>query len=653
MNDPLAQLQLGVQHHQQGRLAEAEAIYRQVLAQEPDQPDALHLLGVALFQMGRGEQSIALVDRAIALSANIASYHTTRGNFLQARNCLDEALDSHRRAVALEPGNVDALSNFGNALARLGEYEAAVDALRNAVRLAPAFVPAKVNLGSALREAGRAREAIDVLREAVAQEPASVEARANLANALREEGRLIDAIEMYRQALALDPRPEVQSSMARALHDAGMLDEALAAYRQAMERAPADARIGANYLTALNYVDAVEPEVVAREHREWGRRHAHVSPVAPRARRAPADRRRLKIGYVSADFRAHAVAFFIEPVLAAHDHARFEIYCYSDVRKEDAVTARLRTYADQWREVSKLSDPQLADVIARDEIDILIDLAGHMVPNRLMVFARKPAPLQVTYLGYPNTTGLPQIDFRITDAVADPPGETERFHSENLLRPNPCFLCYRPPEDAPDVRRRTRSTGGITFGCFNRLAKVSAATLSLWAQVLRETPNSRLVLKWHGMSDPRTEARVCDHLQRHGLDPDRVTLLGQEPSAAQHLDRYNEIDVALDTFPYNGTTTTCEALWMGVPVVTMAGRSHVARVSASILSTVGLGDWNAHTPAEYVRIAAVAARDADRRQALHRTLREKMRSSPLMNARTFTATLENTLAPLLLEVISR
>jgi predicted O-linked N-acetylglucosamine transferase (SPINDLY family) len=316
------------------------------------------------------------------------------------------------------------------------------------------------------------------------------------------------------------------------------------------------------------------------------------------------------------------------------------LYCYSDVRRPDAVTARIRKSAVVWRELRGLSDPQAADLIRRDQVDILVDLAGHTARNRLLVFARKPAPVQVTYLGYPDTTGLNTIDYRLTDAWADPPGQTERFHTEELVRLPRGAWCYRPPEDAPAVEDLPAwSAGSITFGCFNNFAKVTPRMIGAWADILRDVPGARIILKSPVLMESSTRRLALERFRAHGIEGARVGLFGPvEPE--QHLAFYNWIDIALDTFPYHGTTTTCEALWMGVPVVVLAGATHASRVGVSLLASVGLADWAADSLEAYVERAVRAARELDRLRLLRAGLRERMAQSPLTDAKVLTRDLE-------------
>jgi predicted O-linked N-acetylglucosamine transferase (SPINDLY family) len=351
--------------------------------------------------------------------------------------------------------------------------------------------------------------------------------------------------------------------------------------------------------------------------------------------------RRLRVGYVSPDFRRHSVAYFLEPLLAAHDKSGFEIFCYAhDHKPDDDVTARLRGYADHWRSVAAMPDHDLAQLIRADGIDILIDLAGHIEHNRLLAFARKPAPVQASYLGYPDTTGLRAIDFRLTDALADPPGDADDRYAEHLIRLPGCAWCYRPDEHAPPADR-IDDDAPVTFGCFNVARKINAAVIQTWAAILRAAPASRLVIK-DGQGTPSPAIpRLRREFDRHGIAAERVELLSYVPDVAAHLGLYHRVDVALDTFPYSGTTTTCEALWMGVPVVTRVGDAHLSRVGGSLLAAVGLPELVTRSAEEYIDAAVHLAREGKRTSEQRHALREQMRRSPLVEGEAFARNVES------------
>jgi predicted O-linked N-acetylglucosamine transferase (SPINDLY family) len=362
--------------------------------------------------------------------------------------------------------------------------------------------------------------------------------------------------------------------------------------------------------------------------------------TTPRDRADPD--RRLRIGYVSRDFRLHSVAYFIEPVIAHHDRAGYGIYCYYLAADHDDTTQRLSQSADVWREAHGASVDEIAARIYADEIDILVDLGGHTKLNRLGVFSRKPAPVQATWLGYPDTTGLASIDYRITDTVADPPGLTDEIHTERLLRLEPPFVCYQPPHESPAVDLR-ETAGDVVFGSFNMLIKLNGPLIDMWAQILKAVPDSRLLIKSGLLEHDEAVWRVHERFEKAGIARSRVELRALTQHRMDHLAAYGEVDVALDTFPYNGATTTCEALWMGVPVVTLAGESHMSRVGASLLTAVGLSNLISASTAEYVQTAVALGRDPALRRALRAGMRDRLAASALLDHAGFTRKLEGAL----------
>ena len=337
------------------------------------------------------------------------------------------------------------------------------------------------------------------------------------------------------------------------------------------------------------------------------------------------------------------MAYFLEPVLQRHDRSRFEVFCYHSGAGEDDLSTRLRSHAEHWRAVARLSPDELERALRTDCLDLLVELSGHTDGNRLAVVARRVAPVQVTYLGYPNTTGLSAVDYRITDAHADPPGESDALHTERLVRLPETFLCYTPPfEGEPAAQPPARTRGRLTFGSFNNLAKLSAANIALWARVLDAVPDATLMIKTGGLQDPGLRRVVLERFRAVGIDAARLELAAPTDSIEAHMRSYDRVDIALDSYPYHGTTTTLDALWMGVPVVTLCGDRHAARVSASILHTLGLDELVAATAQDYVRIAQRLALDVDRLETLRRTLRGRLHASPLMDGVRFTRQLEAT-----------
>ena len=424
-------------------------------------------------------------------------------------------------------------------------------------------------------------------------------------------------------------------------HDIGRIDEAVASYRETLRRHPAFADSRSNLLLILQYSGLLGPGDFLAEARRWDECHARV-PVGE-CMEHHQDRdpdRRLRIGYVSADFRRHSVSFFLEGLLARHDPEAVETFAYSDVAVPDVVTARLRSLTHHWRSTVGLSSSQFAEMVVTDRIDILVDLAGHTAGNRLLSFARKPAPVQVTWLGFPNTTGLSAMDWRLTDGFAEGPEDLDAAcYAERQYRLPSTFLCYRPDEAAPPVA--PLPDGPVVFGCFNSPAKVNPEMIGLWARLLKRIPGSRLLLKNYAVADPANRRRLLDLFGSAGIESDRVDLVLKMSSFQEHMALYHRIHIALDTFPYHGTTTTCEALWMGVPVMTLAGTEHRSRVGVSLLSQIGLSDWVADCPENYVEQAVRLAAEGEGLREIRSSMRGRMRASPLMDEAAFARDVED------------
>jgi len=456
-----------------------------------------------------------------------------------------------------------------------------------------------------------------------------------------KDGRLQAALELYLTCRQAHPRSlDAHLGAAGVLVDLWSNDEAVAAYESAREIAPASSPIFSALLFHRHYLSPADPVPLFDLHRAYGAMMQKAWPYPPGVYpQEPDPERRLRIGYISPNLSRHSVGYFIEPVICCHERRQFEVYCYYNHALSDDATRRMRESADGWRDVAGSDDDAVARMVREDRIDILFDLAGHSKGNRLGVFARRPAPVQITWLGYPDTTGLAAVDFRITDHTTDPAPAAEQRHTEKLLRIDDCFLCYQPPADAPPVKPREPGAA-VVFSSFNNIAKVNAETIRIWGRILAGVPRSRLVLKSSPLNFPDTVDRFVDALERGGIDPARVDLRGWVGERQQHLDAYSDVDLALDTFPYNGTTTTCEALWMGVPVVTLAGEVHMSRVGASLLQCAGFDQLVARDETDYVRIAVELARDVNRRQSLRAELRPRLAASPLLDHAGFTRKLE-------------
>ena len=671
-----ARCNLGVALQQEGKTAQAIECYRQALRLNPQLAAAHYNLGNALQVQGEFQSALESYNRCLDLRPDFADAHRNKGIVLHALGRLDSALQSFSEALRFDPASAEAHQASGRLLLQLGDRQAAVASLRQAVSLKPELAGAHGDLAEALTALGRHEEAVQCNLAALRVDPDSAEVYNSLGNSLFALDKLKTAREAYEQALRLQPdfaeayynlgnvlKREVDPVGARANYDhalrldphyaeahlnkggtyleQGDFAAAIVEIENTLRLKPDHAEAHSNRLFALNYRPDCTPSAVFEVHRQWAEQQA--APLRRVNLSWKNDRdpeRRLRIGYVSPDLQQHPVGFLLEGVLAVHDPSRFEVICYSDTTRPDDTTARLQALAGSWRDIRGYSDEALSKLIEEDGIDILVDLAGHTAHNRLLVFARKPAPVQVSWLGYFNTTGLDAIDYFISDQYSSPPGGAQAF-SEQVVRLPGSRFCYRPPAYAPPVLASpVLASGQITFGSFNNLAKLNRQVIALWARVLHEVANARLVLKSKLLSDESTRQRYLELFREAGISPDRLDLRGSSSHAGM-LKEYGEIDIALDPFPFTGGLTTLEALWMGVPVVTLAGETLVSRQSASFLTVMGQSALIANSEREYVEIAKSLAGDVIRLENLRGVLRPLMQDSPLCDKENFARNLEH------------
>jgi predicted O-linked N-acetylglucosamine transferase (SPINDLY family) len=622
-----------------GQLDESLASQTRALHLHPEAAEFHNNLGMVLKEQGRHAQAVDAFHQAVALRADFAEAYNNLGNTLRLAGRLDDAIAAYSKALEYRPDSAHVLTNYGNILRQRGRLAEAVGAQLRAVKIEPGLADAWCNLGSALRARGHVDEALAAYAKALELKPDCPEILSNLGNVLNDKGLIDQAIEHHRRAIQVKPNSfEAHSNLGAALSAAGQLDQAIASFRRAIEIEPGNHELHSNLVYTILFHHEYDGARILAEHRQWaGKFAAPLSrEISPHANNAdPA--RRLRIGYVSPDFRLHPVGRFLLPLLAHHDHKSFEIVAYSSVRRRDPITDRLQSYVDDWQNVVGLSDAEAAQKIRADGIDILIDLTLHMAQNRMLLFARRPAPVQATWLGYVGTTGLPAMDYRISDPFLDPPGQGDDFYVEKTLRLPHSFWCYPRPDVSPEINDLPALQGShVTFGCFNNFCKVTAPTLGLWAVLLLQVKNSHLVI--HANSGAHQEA-VRQRFISAGIDGSRIRFVASQ-RMEDYFAQYQQLDLALDPFPYGGGTTTCDALWMGVPVVTLAGQTAVGRAGVSLLSNLGLPELIAQTPEQYLSIARDLAMDLPRLARLRRQLRPMMQSSILMDAPRFAADME-------------
>jgi predicted O-linked N-acetylglucosamine transferase (SPINDLY family) len=569
-----------------------------------------------------------------------AALQNDLGNTLCGSGDFVAASTHYGRAIELNPCMPETWNNLGNALRALGELNESLICYRESLRLNGESADTFNNLALAHREAGDLDKAVECFRAALQRRPDFAEAWNNFGTTLIRQKLWDDGLSCLTKSVRCRPDyPEALNNLGSALCGLGFFEDGISCFRNALALRPQYHQAASNLLLCLHYVPSLDPAQIFHEHARWGASRRSSEAVQVHTPRRPG---RIRIGYVSPDFRAHAVAYLFEALLIGHDRIDFQLYFYSDVARHDEVTLRFQDIAgragDTWRDTARVRDAQLSELIVSDGIDILVDLAGHSAGNRLSVFAGRLAPVQVTYLGYPDTTGLDTVDYRITDAIANPPGLTEALYTEELVRLQSGFLCYTPPAYAPAVSSR-ESGSPLTFGAFHNFSKINPESIALWSRILNALPESRMVLKDGAFASQTVCDRVRALFADGGIAPQRLTMLGSSPHA-DHLCAYSQIDIALDSAPYNGTTTTLEALWMGVPVIVLAGLTHVSRVGASICAQLGRPDWVAASADEYVEKALALARDPERRRFLRGRLRWMMQGSALCDASTVVQSLE-------------
>jgi predicted O-linked N-acetylglucosamine transferase (SPINDLY family) len=596
---------------QQGELLAAARICRAILARDPSQAQALHLLGLVNLRLGHVARAVECLRQSATLAPSIAELH----------------------------------NSLGAAFAIAGQHAEAAHEFKRATQLRPDYVMGHLNLGLTLQACGELAAAEDALRHAINLSCDNAEAHAALAGVLERRGKLAASLRARRSAMRLGADvAEMLRCCAVTLGDAGRIEGMIRCLNRAVAVRPTDPGLHSALLYAMHYSSRSSSRQVAEAHREWSLRHEQ--PLQNRAVRHTNDRwpsRLLRVGYLSADFRGSSVAVFLEPLIECHDRRSFQIACYSDVRQPDALTRRFQDDSDLWRDTCGIDDDSLAALIRRDAIDILVDPTGHMAGTRMGVFARKPAPLQVAFPGYPGSTGLNCMDAIISDRFQSPLNfSPQDSTTEQLLRLDSSPRCYRVQGDEPDVGPLpARSRGYVTFGSFNRPLKVGCEVIKVWAAILHQVPRARLMMHV-GRGGVNATHRLRRLFATFGVWSDRIGFVGQA-SRQVYFDLFNRVDLALDTFPYNGCTTTCDALWMGVPTLSLVGHSYVSRVGLSILSQLNLAGLAVESKQAYVDTAVRLATDVPLLQDLRHNLRRMMRSSPLCDAKGMVASFEDAL----------
>lgn len=604
-----------------GRLEQADEIYQPLVSAEF--PEA-------------SEEAISSLRCILRLALDLGDAWCRSSEGLIRSGKMEEGIVAFDRAAELKSDIARLHERLGDAYLQLWDFDNGIAAYHSALRLRPDFESLKQKLDATMEQKNQPENVLTACRAAIARSNNPAEARLRLANAQRAYRMLDDAIAEYRHVIELQPNSAAaHNNLGVALKDCGRVAEALTELRRAVELAPRSAVIQSNLLYSFSFNPEDDKQANLSAHREWhARQAAHLTNTLMPHMNDRSPGRPLRIGYVSPDFREHCQAFFTVPLLRSHDPSQVEIYCYADVAKPDAITDRLRGYAKVWRDTLGLSDQRVCDLIRADRIDILVDLTMHMANNRQMAFARKPAPIQITWLAYPGTTGQTAIDYRISDPYLDPPDEEAMGYSEQTVRLPETFWCYDPLRPAePTAALPAIRNGFVTFGCLNNYCKVNDHTLRMWGEVLRRVPDSRFIL----LAPPGGARRHA--LQMMNVNEDRIEFVDYRPRP-EYLKQYERIDICLDTFPYNGHTTSLDSLWMGVPVISLCGKSAPSRGGFSQASNLKLTHLVGHSTEEFVTIAAKLAENLNELADLRSTLRQKITTSPLMDAPRFARNME-------------
>ena len=641
-DDPQLHNSLGLALKTAGRLEEAATSYRRAVALKPDFSDAHGNLAYVLKQLGRFDAAIASCRRVAELNPGSVNAHNNLGIVLQDAGRLEDALASYQRAVEIKPDSAEVHNNLGNILNRLGQHDAAMTSCRRAIELKPDYAEAHNNIGVALKELGQYAAAQESYWRALQIRPDYAEAHNNLGNVLQECGQLNAAVLCYRDAVRSNPEyAEAHSNLGIALKDLGQYEDAMASDRRALVLKPDFADAQTNLLFLLNSTAGYDAAGRLEEARKYGRMVSRKVTSRFSSWQCEDPPQRLRVGIVSGDLYNHPVGYAVKSLLEFLDPARVELIAYSSNHKTDEYTTQVKPYLADWKPLYGLNDEEAARLIHADGVHVLLDLSGHTGKNRLPVFAWKPAPVQASWLGYFATTGVAEMDYLMTSEAAVPK-EHQGQYTETVWYLPDTWLCFTPP--AADLQvgpLPALKNGHLTFGCFQRLDKFGKEVLPAWAKILGALPDARLYLACKQLGDAGQAAQFSERLQQHGIDPSRVTLQGPAPSREGYLARYNEVDVILDSFPYPGVTTTCEALWMGVPTITLAGDTLLSRQGAGVVSAAGLQEWIATDVDEYVAKAVEMAGDLPKLAALRAGLREQVSTSPLFDAKRFAKNFED------------
>jgi predicted O-linked N-acetylglucosamine transferase (SPINDLY family) len=673
-NDIEQIFQRAAELHRQGLAEDAETLYLDLLKLQPTHVSALTNLGVLQAARGETEKAVHSLTAAVGINPKYADAHYNLGNVYRRAGALEFAAECYRECLRLAPAHENASFNLGLTAKAAGDFPVAEAAFRAVLVTSPTDLPARQQLGEVLARQSKHAEAVAELGRAVADHPASARAYCNLGvlllgmqrfkeaqpslqtalklqpeypeahNAyglvLQSLGRFDDALYHFQQAVTAHPKfEEAWNNWAINLAEQGMIAEAVDCLNTAIERGAGSPALHDNRLVLLFSLPGTTPDILKHEHEAWAERFAPRIPAAPAIHPPPDAKRRLRVGYVSADFREHSVAGMVETLFRNHDRSGFEVFAYSNVGRPDDTTRRLQSSADHWRHIREMNEGQFAGCVRSDGIDVLVDLAGHLAGNRLLGFALRPAAVQLSLYGYPGTTGLKAIDARITDAVSDPPGATEEHWTERLIRLPDVGWVYSPPAEAPPVSPLPAAQAkSFTFGCLANSIKLGPECVAAWAELIRSAPGSKLVLL--SGSSQMAKKVLLERFAKVGILRERIAFVERMPRG-KYLETLGTFDLALDPFPFNGCTTTADALWMGVPVLTVAGRSSHSRQGAMAMYALGLAEFVADSPDALPALGKMWMGRRNELAQIRAGLRQRMKDSALCAGERYTRNLED------------
>ena len=629
-----------MQKHKNGQHDQSIALYKKVLEMAPENPDALYFLGIVYCELENFEAGIKLITKAIEILPDYYLYHINLGHIFYKQEQFQNAIHHFQKSLELEKDNADIFYHIATCYVKLKDYPSAINYYNSAIQINPFMYQAHLDLGVVLQETGKLEDACKHYQKASLINPDASDPYFNIGLICEKAYRFVSAISYYKAAIKRNPLNfNMNKNIAYAFAEIAEIEEAMIHYRTAIQINPDNRQIQNSYLASLNFLPDLSPEFIASEYNRFSENDNKIKNERLQFKSNRSEK--IRIGYVSPDFRLHPMAFYVETLIKHYNRKKFKVVCYNDTHTPDNITEYFSKLPDRWYNTADMCDDEIITLIKKNKIDILIDLAGRSLGNRLTVFSQKAAPIQMTYVGFKNTTGLKAIDYKITDKWADPPGTTEHLHSEKLLRLSWSHVCYAPPKwiDNSVSQLPKLQNKYITFGSLTNFRRINKVVLGLWRDILKNIPSAHLIIQSKPFNEEAFKEIIFKFFLDYHIQRDRIRLVPFS-SMKEHLDLYKQIDIALDTFPDNGSCTTCHALWMGVPIICLEGKTYASRVGVSILSNLGHEEWIAKTYKEYIQIAINLSKDTQQLMEIRKNLRNEMKWT-IGNSKRFMESLES------------